>query len=572
MSRQSLKHRPLCRMNYRGRRSFRPLVERLETRLAPANVDVLSYHYDLSLTGQNLQEDVLHPGPASDPTALNATNFGTLFSQPIDGQAYAQPVYKANLPIPGMGTHNVAFLATEHDGVYAFNADSPTGGDPMNPGRFWYRSFIDPANGITTIPFQELSTPDIYPEIGITGTPVIDGGTSTLYVVVKTREVRSSVVHYVQKLHALDLATGADRANSPYTIGDTVFLSGGRYTDTSEIYVLGAGGGSIMVGGQSRVYFNAGRENNRAALQLVGNELFIAFASHADFRPYHGWVLGFDTTTTTLQPNKVFNTSPNADGVAIWESGGGMSVDDKGNLFFAVGNGFSGPNSAFDPAHGNYSESVLKIDPTPNWTPSDPQMMRVADMGRGYFTPFNWQQLDSQDADLGSGGVLQLPDAVGSPDHPHLIIETGKQGKIYLIDRDDMGQNVPPPGPDRVVQTVTAGQTGVWGNPAFFQTSPTTGIIYYHGSGDVLKGYIITNGHIDDIPAHILRSAFSSRFPGEQPSISADGISDPKNPVNGIVWELQVDNAAGRIQGVGDRVVAGPATLRAFSATDFTTV
>src|SRR5262249_41521965 len=160
----------------------------------------------------------------------------------------------------------------------------------------------------------------------------------------------------------------------------------------------------------------------------------------------------------------------------------------------------------------------------------------------------------------GSGGVMLLPDGVGSAAHRRLMVETGKQGRIYLIDRDDLG-GITPGGPDRVVQTVTAGQTGVWGNPAFFQVNPTTGIIYYHGSGDVLKGYIITNGHIDDIPANILRSTFSSRFPGTQPSVSADGIANPTNPVNSIVWELQVDNAAGRIQGVGDRVVAGPATL-----------
>src|SRR5262249_13439313 len=188
-------------------------------------------------------------------------------------------------------------------------------------------------------------------------------------------------------------------------------------SDTTDIYVRGVGGGSIMVGGESRVYFNAGRENNRAALQLVGNELYIPYASHADFRPYHGWVIGFDKTT--LLPNKVFNTAPNADGVAIWASGGGMSVDDQGHLYFSLGNGLqaTGGFSAFAPAHGNSSESVLKIDPPPTWTPADPQMMRVVD----YFTPFNWQQLDSQDADLGSGGVLQLPDTVGSAAHRHLM-------------------------------------------------------------------------------------------------------------------------------------------------------
>src|SRR5262249_21913280 len=155
------------------------------------------------------------------------------------------------------------------------------------------------------------------------------------------------------------------------------------------------------------------------------------------------------------------------------------------------------------------------------------------------FTPFNWQTLDAQDADLGSGGVLLLPDSVGSAAHPHLLIETGKQGVIYLIDRDNMG-GFTSGGPDQVVQRVTAGQTGVWGNPAFYQVNATTGIIYYHGSNDVLKGYYITNGHIDDTPVDILRSSFNSLFPGTQPTLSADGTADRNNPVNGIVWELQV--------------------------------
>jgi len=169
MRKNSVRLRRSSPLNQPRRRSFRPIVEKLEARLAPANIDVLSYHYDQSLTGQNVQETLIHPGPAGDPTALNTTNYRTLFSQPIDGQAYAQPLYRAALPVPGLGTHNVAFIATEHDGVYAVDADSPTGGpDPMHPGQFWYRSFIDRANGITMIPYAELSTPDLFPKIGIT--------------------------------------------------------------------------------------------------------------------------------------------------------------------------------------------------------------------------------------------------------------------------------------------------------------------------------------------------------------------------------------------------------------------
>ncbi len=549
-----------------ARRFYRPWAEHLETRLVPSNVDVLRSHADIPsvpnypngqfLTAQNLQETTL------TPANVNATSFGTLFSSGIDGQAYAQPLYKSNLAIPGMGTHNVAFVATEHDSVYAFDADSGA--------QLWHDSFIDPAHGITTIPYQELSTPDLFPEIGITGTPVIDPGTNTLYVVVKTKEIRTDGgVHYVQKLHALDLATGADRPNSPYTIGDTHVASAGATpvfaNETTAIMVPGVGSESSG-GANSMVPFSAEKEDNRMSLTLIGNTVYIAWASHADFRPYHGWVVGFDKTT--LQPVKIFNTAPNADGVAIWESGGGLSYDGR-YLYFAVGNGFqlTGGFSPFDPAHGNYSESVLKID-----TMAAGTIMPVVD----YFTPFNWQQLDAQDADLGSGGVMMLPDSVGSAAHPHLMIETGKQGHIYLIDRDNMGKFTPN-GPDSVVQTVTAGQAGVWGNPAYAQIDATDGIIYYHGSNDVLKGYYVHNGRIEDgtMPGdravlHAPQSTFS-HFPGTQPSVSADGTGNPMMPVNGIVWELQVDNAAGRIQGVSDNTAAGPATLRAFSTTNLNT-
>jgi hypothetical protein len=407
-----------------------------------------------------------------------------------------------------------------------------------------------------------VSNSDIVPEIGITGTPVIDGSTNTLYVVAATLEARSGVLHYVQKLHALDITTGTERT-AAYTLGDTVQGGPeGGWTNVSAISVNGVGDGAS--GGVLR--FNAARENNRAALQLVNGVVYVAFASHSDFRPYTGWLLGFNPQT--LQPVKVFNTSPNSGGNGLWQSGGPVSADAQGNLYFALGNGFSGPQgqAAYNPALGNWSESVLKLSATGALTVSD------------YFTPHEWQTLDSRDADLGSGGVMLLPDSVGSVAHPHLMVETGKSGKLYLIDRDMMGHlNNPGPdptgGPDLVVQTVTAGQTGVWGNPTFFQVNPTTGIIYYHGSGDVLKGYRITNGHIDDTPANILRSPAGtlSNFPGTQPVISANGIANPTNPTDGIVWELQVDNFGGGTPS-GNRPLTGPAILRALKATDLNTV
>jgi hypothetical protein len=153
------------------------------------------------------------------------------------------------------------------------------------------------------------------------------------------------------------------------------------------------------------------------------------------------------------------------------------------------------------------------------------------------------------------------------------MVELGKSGKLYLLDRNNLGHNVLPPGPDNVVQVVTAGQAGVWGNPSFFQVTPTTGIIYYHGSGDVLKGYTITNGHIDDNPADIMHGPAStfSKFPGTQPVISANGIANPTNPTDGIVWELQVDNFGGGTP-MGTQPLTGPAFLRAFDATNLNTI
>jgi hypothetical protein len=608
------------------RKPYQPFLERLETRLAPANVDVLSFHNDLSLSGANLREETLNLAN------VNPAQFGKLFSQPVDGYVYAEPLYKANLNIAGV-THNVAFVATEHDSVYAFDADSPTGGpDPMHPGQLWFHSFLDPTNGITTVPSPSvISNSDIVPEIGITGTPIIDGSTGTLYVVVKTLEIRSGIGHYVQKLHALDITTGNERT-TPYTIGDTIQGGPeGGWTNVTDISVSGVGDGAS--GGV--VAFNAARENNRSALQIVNGVVYVAWAAHSDFRPYHGWVIGFNATT--LHPVQVFNTSPSAGGNGMWQSGGAVSADAQGNIYFAVGNGFlngpvirvniTNPGSGytspptvtiaggggsgatatatitgdmvtgvtvtngglgytnqgsitvtfsgggattqatgtaiiqpqFDPAAGNWSESVLKLSTTGDLTVAD------------YFTPFEWQTLDSQDADLGSGGVMLLPDSVGSAAHRHLMVELGKSGKLYLLDRDNLGQNVAPPGPDNVVQVVTAGQAGVWGNPTFFQVSPTTGIIYYHGSGDVLKGYFISDGHIDDTPADILRSPSGtlSNFPGTQPVISANGIANPTNPTDGIVWELQVDNFGGGTPS-GNRPLTGPAFLRALNAANLT--
>src|SRR5262245_17377564 len=309
------------RLMTRPRKAPRLAVEQLESRVTPANVPILSGHYDGLLSGANTQETVL------TPANVNPTNFGNLFNYAVDGYTYAQPLYVPNLTVGG-GTHNVVFAATEHDSIYAFDGD---GG-----GQLWKRSFLGPATGVTSVPQPDVISGEIVPEIGITGTPVIDGGTNTLYVVVKTKEVVGGTPHYVQRLHALDITTGQDRAvNGVLTIGDTT-IGGpdGGYTDITSVAVLGNGAGSDG----TTLRFNALRENQRAALALSGGNVYIAWASHGDNGPYHGWVVGYRASDLSLQ--KVFNTSPNGSASGIWESGGGLGVDAQGNLYFATGNGF----------------------------------------------------------------------------------------------------------------------------------------------------------------------------------------------------------------------------------------
>jgi hypothetical protein len=314
---------------------FRPSLESFEQRLAPANVPILSGHFDNLLTGWNSQETALNP------TTVNDASFGKLFNYAVDGYTYAQPLYVPQLSISGLGggTYNVVFAATEHDSLYALNADAPTGG-PANNGVLWQRSFIDPANGINTMPAADTFSSDIVPEVGITGTPVIDPATNTLYVVAKTKELRASDpgnAHYVQKLYAIDITTGNIRGNNGVvTIGDSAYIDGTNtfVSNTSDISVPGTGAGSQ--GGILK--FDARKESFRMSAQLVNGTVYLAFASHGDNGPYHGWIIGYKASDLSLA--KVFNTSPNGSASGIWESGGNLGFDAQGNLYFSTGNGF----------------------------------------------------------------------------------------------------------------------------------------------------------------------------------------------------------------------------------------
>ena len=293
-------------------------------------VNVLTYHNDNARTGQNLQETLL------TPANVNTTTFGKLFSYSVDGYVYAQPLYVSNVPVAGQ-LRNVVFVATEHNSVYAFDADNQAGA-PL-----WRVSFIDPNNGITTVPYQDTASPpgytgpgpvipggcaDLTPEIGISGTPVIDRATGTLYVVAKTKEINGAAVAYEHRLHALDIATGVSRPGS------------GRALQAS------VPGTTSPNDGNGRVLFQSLRQNQRAALLLNNNIISIAFSSHCVIRPYQGWVLAYDAKT--LNQLGAFNVVPNdpKGKGGIWHSGGGPAADASGNVFVMTGDG------PFDPSPG----------------------------------------------------------------------------------------------------------------------------------------------------------------------------------------------------------------------------
>ena len=457
----------ICATKFLTRRHYfskpvRGLFEPLEPRLA-LSVSVLTYHNDIAGTGLNNGETVLTPADV----ALGS--FSKLFAASVDGQVYGQPLVNPSVTITAgpntaagaAGVHDVVFVATEHDSLYAIDAN-PAGTGAV----LWQRSFTNISSGytgstpgtnvnntlgataITTVPSADTDTTDITPEIGITSTPVIDSATGTIYVVAKSKETIAGVAHYVQRLHAINIGNGTDEV-LPYLIGDT---SGGN-TNNTQIYVYGTGDGSVTDPynntGKSVVQFNALRENQRLALSLVNNMVYVGWASHGDNGPYHGWIVAWNVAnlaTSGFVLAGVFNASPNSGFTGVWEGGGRLVFEADGSAFyFETGNGPPDHgNPTLDangfPTDGDYFDSVIKLVADPTTTATDQNLngwgFKVAD----YFMPYNVVALDNGDIDLGSGGPLLLPDSAGIPGHPHLLLAGGKEGKLYLIDRDNMGK------------------------------------------------------------------------------------------------------------------------------------
>ena len=349
--------------------------------LEPGYSGTFLYRNDNFRTGQNLAECVL------TPSTVTAQQFGLLFTDAIDAAAYAQPLYVPNVAIPAMGTHNVVYVATENDSVYAFDADQP--GPPL-----WHTSFINPSAGISPVPASDLGCGDLVPIIGITATPVIDPGqgpNGTLYAVSKVKLGPGS---YQQQLHALDLTTGLEQAHSPVTIAAEV-------TGTAED------------GDKGMVSFNPLLQQDRPALTLANGVVYLSFASHCDIQPYHGWMLGYDETMMTQKV--VFNTSANGEEGGFWEAGCGPGVDTNGDLIAISGNGtFDTSTPRLD-----YGDSFLRLTPGAG-------TMSVT----SFFTPLNELLLDDDDLDMGSGGNLLLPDQPGP--NTHLMVAPARSAPSTL--------------------------------------------------------------------------------------------------------------------------------------------
>ena len=465
----------------------------LLTILNPAlgQVNVLTQHNDNQRTGANLSETVL------TTSNVNVDHFGKLFTRPVDGHIYAQPLYVSNLSIGG-GTHNVVFVATAHDSVYAFDGDDGV--------LYWHASLGTP------VPSGVINTPNIPVEVGIISTPVIDPSTSTIYVVAKTYE--SSV--QIHRLHALSLTTGVEKFGGPVQIAAQVNGSGD--------------GGSNGV-----VPFVSSQENQRSALTLANGNVYMAFASHEDYSPYHGWILSYNKTT--LQQNAVFNDTPNGGLGGIWMAGTGLTVDANGNVYCMTGNGTSDAQSG----GVDYGECFLKLSPT----------LSVLD----WFMPNDFDNLNAWDADLGSSGPMMIP---GTND----LIGGGKEGILYLVNTSNMGHEN---GVDLVLQewqAVSLNQPGshhIHGAPIYYHGTGGT-YIYLWGENDALRQFQFNGTGFNSTATStsaMLAPEINTGMPGGTLSISANGATAG----SGIVWATTVsDNDAIHA------IVSG--VVRAFDAAD----
>jgi uncharacterized protein (TIGR03437 family) len=447
----------------------------------PAQVNVLTANYGIGRTNANLQETQL--------TAANVTpgSFGKLGSFPVDGQIFAQPLYVSSLGFPNQATHNVLYVATEHNSVYAFDADSAA-----SPSVLWHVN-LGPSVPSSMLMGGTGPFTDVSPEIGILGTPTIDLQAGVLYVVAETLESGQPSF----QLHALDLVTGRERMNGPVTIAATV-PGTGRGTD-----------------GSGHVLFDASLQLQRPGLLLLDGVVSVAFGSHGDYGAWHGWLIGYNAADLS-RPPEVFQTTPNGQGGAIWQSGRGLTADDAGNIYFITGNGdYDGEQ--------DFGESFVRLSGTPA-TISD------------WYTPANWQMLSDGDYDLSAGPAL-IPGT-------HQLIGADKFGNLYLVSGDSMG-HLDPGGAARVFQAIP---TWIF-NFALWPRSNAT-YVYVQEDGGPLSCFQITASGFGPDPVSA-SSPISGGSRGGM-TISANGGQGG----SGILWET-----TGKYNNP-----ATPAVLHAFDA------
>jgi hypothetical protein len=452
------------------------------------SADVLTYHDDNARSGVDPSETIL------TPANVNPSTFGKVGFDAVDGKVDAQPLYVAGVAIPGQGTHDVLYVATEHDSLYAF--DAATG------ATLWHVSMLGPGE----VPSDPVHGTQVVPEIGITATPVIDPSTDTMYVVAMSKLVSTNGTTYIQRIHALDITTGAEKV-APRSIDQSITYPG-----------AGPGGNGTVV------IFDPMQYKERDALLLVGGVVYTSWASHSDNAPYTGWVMGFNASNLALasvlniDPNGAPTSSllPDGSGNSFWNSGAGPAADAAGNIYNLSANGPFDPNlsAAGFPANGDYGDSFLKFTPAPGG-------LTVSD----YFTVSNQQNDANNDEDIGSSGLtlVEVNDSNGVPHQ--LMIGSGKDGNIYVVDTANMGSFNPTT--NRIYQELpgAVGGGGEYGAPAAFY-----GQVYFGGVGAPLRAFRFVGGRLWAAPASQSSHVFG--YPGATPSISSDGNAD------GIVWAI----------------------------------
>ncbi len=453
--------------------------------------DVLTYHYNATRQGQNTLESVL------TPSNVNSNSFGKVGFFSVDGKVDAQPLYVYKLP-GQFHVQNTLFVVTENDSAYAFDADAGT--------QSWKVSALLPGE----TPSDDHGCSQISPQIGIPDTPVIDrrnGPNGAIYFVAMSKD---SGGNYHQRLHALDLKTGAELFGGPTEIQAT-------YPGTGD----GSQNGMVI--------FAPGQFAERAGLLELGGVVYIAFTSHCDFRPYTGWLMGYNALT--LAQTSVLDVTPNGNEGAIWMAGTGLAGDSGGNIYFLDGNGTFDTtlNGQGFPINGDYGNAFMKVSTSPK--------LAVAD----YFNMYNTVQESDSDEDLGSGGAMVLPDLTDNNGQVHhLAVGAGKDSNIYVVNRDNMGKFNPNNNNAIYQELAGALPGGVWANPAYFNNT-----VYYGSVGNPLKAFPISNAMLATSPSS--QSPTSFEYPGTSPAVSANGTS------NGIVWAVENSN---------------PAVLHAYDATN----